>query len=108
MVIKVLRDAGEISREAYEDVKLRARSQQVQLLQAFYRYGPMISAEAARSGDLDPDIEHWVRCGEMRKKKWIQWVRDEEGNIIKRMGPKGSNCGIMEITELGRALVEGR
>lgn len=103
-MIEIVPDPSEISKEAHEDVKARKKNQQLRLLTAYYRYGPLISARAEQLAGLE-DSEHWVRTGELRKQGLLNWVVGNDGEIVKVMGPKGSKCGVQEISYKGRLYV---
>ena len=87
------------SKEAAETVD--ARSQMLLLLEAF-AWADSTDAEAAeRAEGVDPWSGWWKRCSDLRREGWIEWVYDENGNLVRRKGKTGRSQGVSRVTNAG-------
>lgn len=57
--------------------------------------------ESGFAAELDRDC--WGKRGaDLRRLGLVEWVRDDEGAIVRRMGASGRRIGVSRITEAGR------
>ena len=77
----------------------------LQLLRVYRTaHGPLTDSEAAElAGVMQDGQQAGKRCSDLRKRGWIEWVRDDNGKIRTRNGPSNRPRGLCVITPKGLA-----
>lgn len=85
-------------------------SQCLSMLRAFLWYpkAGLTDEEAAEQANLDElhGACWWHRASDLRALGYIEWLRDDKGNIVKRMGESGRYRGVSVITKTGTKYAE--
>lgn len=72
------------------------------LLRHFGAVADATDEEAGFAADLDRD--GWGKRGaDLRRLGLVEWVRDDQGAIVRRLAVSGRKIGVSRITDAGRA-----